>query len=134
MALARLPGVHAMTDVTGFGLAGHLLEICRGSKLGATVRFEQLPFIDEALAWARSGTRTGASDRNWSGYGSEVRLPAAAPDWQRVLITDPQTSGGLLVACSADTEAQVLAEFRQQGFDAACRIGQMVAGQGVSLE
>jgi selenide,water dikinase len=132
--LGALPGVHAMTDVTGFGLAGHLLEICRGSKLGAAVRFDALPLIGEALAWAREGTRTGATDRNWNGYGKDIRLRAGAPDWQRVLITDPQTSGGLLVACAADSEAEVLAEFKRQGFDAACRIGQMVAGQGVSFE
>jgi selenide,water dikinase len=134
MSLARLPGVHAMTDVTGFGLAGHLLEICRGSRLGARLRFDQLPIIDEALVRARKGTKTGASDRNWSGYSPEVRLPAGTPDWQRVLITDPQTSGGLLVACSADAESEVLAEFRRQGFDAACRIGQMVVGQEVNFE
>ena len=134
IALGTLPGVHAMTDVTGFGLAGHLLEICRGSKLGARVRFDLLPVIDEALDWAKQGTKTGATDRNWKGYGSEVYLPARSPDWQRALITDPQTSGGLLVACDADAESQVLAEFRRQGFDAACRIGQMVAGQGLSLE
>jgi len=133
IALGALPGVHAMTDVTGFGLAGHLLEICRGSRLGASVRFGDLPIIDEALAWAKQGTVTGATDRNWSGYGSEVRLPAGAPDWQRALITDPQTSGGLLVACAADTEAEVLAEFRKHGFDAACRIGEMVAGRGITV-
>jgi selenide,water dikinase len=133
-ALGALEGVHAMTDVTGFGLAGHLLEICRGSRLGARVRFDQMPIIDEALAWAKEGTKTGATDRNWSGYGKEIRLPAGAPDWQRALITDPQTSGGLLVACSLDTEAAVLAEFRKHGFDTARRIGQMVAGQGVSIE
>ena len=133
MALSRLAGVHAMTDVTGFGLAGHLLEICRGSKLGATVRFDQLPLIAEALAWAKQGTKTGATDRNWNGYGKEVHLAAGAPEWQRVLITDPQTSGGLLVACAAESEAEVLAEFKRQGFDAACRIGQMVAGQGLRL-
>ena len=132
--LGALPGVHAMTDVTGFGLAGHLLEICRGSALGARVEFERLPIMDEARAWARDGTKTGATDRNWHGYGNEIRLPAGAPDWQRVLITDPQTSGGLLVSCAADTEAEVLAEFRKHGFDSACRIGQMVAGQGVSVE
>ena len=133
-ALAELPGVHAMTDVTGFGLAGHLLEICRGSGLGAKLRFDRLPVIEEALAWAREGTKTGATDRNWSGYGSEIHLPSGAPDWQRALITDPQTSGGLLIACSADTEAEVLAEFRKHGFDAACRVGEMVAGRGVSVE
>ncbi len=134
IALAELPGVHAMTDVTGFGLAGHLLEICRGSKLGANVRFADLPIIEEALHWARQGTATGASGRNWSGYGKEIRLPEGMPDWQRALLTDPQTSGGLLVACAADTVDEVLAEFRQQGFDAACRIGRMVAGQGVGVE
>ncbi len=133
-ALAELPGVHAMTDITGFGLAGHLLEICRGSKLGARVRFADLPFIEEALHWAQQGTVTGASGRNWSGYGKEVRLPSGMPEWQRALLTDPQTSGGLLVACTADCEGAVLAEFRKQGFDGACRIGQMVAGQGVSVE
>jgi selenide,water dikinase len=132
--LGALPAVHAMTDVTGFGLAGHLLEICRGSRLGARVQFDRLPVIEEALALAREGTKTGATDRNWGGYGREIHLRAGAPDWQRVLITDPQTSGGLLVACSADAEAEVLAEFRKHGFDAACRIGQMVAGQGVSVE
>ena len=134
IALAELPGVHAMTDVTGFGLAGHLLEICRGSKLGANVRFADLPIIEEALHWARQGTATGASGRNWSGYGKEIRLPEGMPDWQRALLTDPQTSGGLLVACAADTQAEVLAEFRKQGFDTACRIGRMVAGQGVGVE
>ncbi|MHB8667748.1 MAG: selenide, water dikinase SelD [Burkholderiales bacterium] len=133
-ALGALPGVHAMTDVTGFGLAGHLLEICRGSRLGAQLRLADLPIIEEARQWAAQGTVTGASARNWSGYGKEVRLPEDAPAWQRALITDPQTSGGLLVACSADAEAAVLAEFRKQGFDAACRIGRMVAGQGVSVE
>ena len=133
-ALGALPGVHAMTDVTGFGLAGHLLEICRGSGLGAKLRFADLPVIDEARDWAKEGTVTGATERNWSGYGGEIRLAAGAPDWQRALITDPQTSGGLLVACAPDSEAQVLAEFRTHGFDAARRIGQMVAGQGVSVE
>lgn len=133
-ALGALAGVHAMTDVTGFGLAGHLLEICRGSGLGANLRFGDLPFFDEARVWAEQGTVTGATERNWAGCADEVRLPAGAPDWRRALLTDPQTSGGLLVACSADTEAEVLALFRKQGFDAACRIGRMVAGQGVSVE
>jgi selenide, water dikinase len=133
-ALGALPGVHAMTDVTGFGLAGHLLEICRGSGLGASLRFADLPVIEEARLWAAQGTVTGASARNWTGYGSEIRLPEGAPAWQRALITDPQTSGGLLVACSVDSEAAVLAEFRRQGFNAACRIGRMVAGQGVTVD
>jgi selenide,water dikinase len=133
-ALGGLSGVHAMTDVTGFGLAGHLLEICRGSRLGAQLRFADLPIIGEARQWAQQGTVTGASERNWSGYGKDIRLAQGAPGWQRALITDPQTSGGLLVACSAESEAAVLAEFSKQGFDAACRVGQMVAGQGVTVD
>ena len=132
-ALAELPGVHAMTDITGFGLAGHLLEICRGSGLGAKLRFADLPVIQEAQHWAQQGTVTGASERNWAGYGSEIVMPGDAPAWQRALFTDPQTSGGLLVACAADTEAEVLAEFSRQGFPRACRIGSMVAGRGVTL-
>src|SRR5215510_9929677 len=94
-ALAEFPGVHALTDVTGFGLAGHLLEICRGSKLGAEIHFDSLPIIPEALEWVKDGTATGASDRNWKGYGHEVSLPAGFDEWKRKLLTDPQTSGGL---------------------------------------
>ena len=132
-AMGALTGVHAMTDVTGFGLAGHLLAICRGSKLGASVHFDDLPIMDEARHWAQQGTVTGATARNWDSYGRDVRLPAGTPDWQRTLITDPQTSGGLLVACAPDTEAQVLAEFSKHGFTAACRIGTMEAGQGLTI-
>jgi selenide, water dikinase len=127
-ALAEMEDVHALTDVTGFGLAGHLLEICRGSKLGAEVRFDDLPLIPEALEWAKEGTATGASDRNWKGYGYEVRMPAGAPDWKRKVISDPQTSGGLLVACAPSAENRVLEEFRKQGFSPAGCIGAMHAG------
>src|SRR5216683_1119573 len=127
-ALAEMEDVHALTDVTGFGLAGHLLEICRGSKLGAEVRFDDLPVLSEALEWVKQGTATGASDRNWKGYGSEVHMPSGSPDWKRKLITDPQTSGGLLVACAPTAEKRVLDEFRRQGFPLACRIGSMRAG------
>ncbi len=129
--LAELEGVHALTDVTGFGLAGHLLEICRGSRVGATLRFADLPLVPEALEWARQGTVTGASGRNWAGYGSEVRLPQGFPDWRRNLLTDPQTSGGLLVACAPEAEAAVLDEFRRDGFDDARPIGVMTAGEVV---
>ena len=127
-ALADMPGVHAVTDVTGFGLAGHLLEICRGSALSAEVQFDRLPLVAEALDWAKQGLATGASERNWSGYGREVRLPPGFPDWQRKLLTDPQTSGGLLVACSPEVEGEVLEIFRQEGFDRAARVGVMKAG------
>jgi selenide,water dikinase len=120
--------VHALTDVTGFGLAGHLLEICRGSKLGAEVKFDDLPVIPEALERVKEGTATGASDRNWKGYGHEVRMPAGAPDWKRKLVSDPQTSGGLLVACAPAAEKRVIEEFRREGFSAARCIGVMKTG------
>jgi len=126
-ALAELDGVHALTDVTGFGLAGHLLEICRGSKLGAEVKFDALPVIPEALEWVKQGVATGASDRNWQGYGAEVSLAQDFPEFKKKLLSDPQTSGGLLVSCAADAQGQVLAEFRKQGFDAKV-IGRMSGG------
>ena len=127
-ALSEMPGVHALTDVTGFGLAGHLLEICRGSKLAAEVRLDDLPVIPEAIEWVKQGVATGASDRNWKGYGQDVSLPAGAPEWQKKLITDPQTSGGLLVACAPDAELAVLAEFTKRGFPQARRIGRLGTG------
>jgi selenide,water dikinase len=120
--------VHALTDVTGFGLAGHLLEICRGSKLAAEVRFDAVPLLPEALEWARRGVATGASTRNWASYGGQVELPGDFAPWQRALLTDPQTSGGLLVACAADAVDAVLAEFRAAGFDDAAPIGTLAAG------
>jgi selenide,water dikinase len=128
-ALSQMPDVHALTDVTGFGLAGHLLEICRGSKLSAQVDSSKLPVIAEALDWLKQGVATGASDRNWKGYGQDVVLPAGAPDWQRKLVTDPQTSGGLLVACDPKAEKAVLAEFEKRGFAKAATIGKLSAGE-----
>lgn len=127
-ALGGMTSVHAMTDVTGFALLGHLLEVCRGSKLGAELDFAALPFLSVALRLAEQGYSTGAADRNWSSYGEEVDLPPGFPEWQRKLLCDPQTSGGLLVACEANAEEEVLATFRGQGFAAASTIGRMVAG------
>ncbi len=127
-ALADMAGVHAVTDVTGFGLAGHLLEISRGSRLTAHLDFAWLPLIAEAAAHARSGIATGASARNWSAYGHEVDLPEKFQDWQRNLLTDPQTSGGLLVACDRESVTQVLSLFQAAGGSAAAVIGQMDAG------
>ncbi|HVY08088.1 MAG TPA: selenide, water dikinase SelD [Burkholderiales bacterium] len=131
MALADLPGVHAMTDVTGFGLAGHLLEICRGCGLGASVRFESLPLLPGVREFAEAGVVTGASGRNWSGYGGEVVLPADFAAWRRNLLTDPQTSGGLLVSCAPDAAEAVLEIFRMQNFTRASVIGGMMAGARV---
>jgi selenide,water dikinase len=126
--LGGLPQVHAMTDVTGFALLGHLLEMCRGSKLGATIRYAQLPILPTALQLAQQGYATGAAERNWASYGAEVNLPRDFPEWQRKLLCDPQTSGGLLVACAPDAVKEVLAAFHADGFAAACVIGQMESG------
>jgi selenide,water dikinase len=125
---ADMPGVHALTDVTGFGLAGHLLEMCRGAKLRAEVRWSDVPLISDAPECVKAGLSTGASTRNWAGYGNEVRLRAGFADWEQKLLTDPQTSGGLLVACAPQSEAEVLAIFRRHGFGEARRIGSFAAG------
>ena len=125
-ALGDMAAVHALTDVTGFGLAGHLLEICRGSRLAAEVDFSSIPMISEALDWARQGVATGASERNWNGYGHEVEFRGES--WQQKLLSDPQTSGGLLVACAPEAEKSVLDVFRRKGFAEARTIGRLVAG------
>jgi len=127
--LATMPAVHSMTDVTGFALLGHLLETCRGSKLGAEVDFKALPVLSVAMQLAEQGYSTGAADRNWASYGAEVDLPQGFSEWQRKLLCDPQTSGGLLVACAANEADKVLATFHEQGFAAAGVIGRMVAGK-----
>jgi selenide,water dikinase len=129
--LAEMAGVHAITDVTGFGLGGHLLEICRGSRLDCTVEFDKLPLIAEAVTHVKAGIATGASARNWASYGESVVLPQGMPEWQQKMITDPQTSGGLLVACAAECVDAVLAAFRADGFDQAAVIGEFSDAGGV---
>ena len=126
--LGQLDSVRALTDVTGFGLAGHLLEICRGSRLGATIDFAKLPIIAGVLDFARNGMVTGASGRNWSGYGDDIMLATHLGDLERNLLTDPQTSGGLLVACDPSAVDQVLAIFAAEGFFDATVIGEMTTG------
>ena len=128
IALAEIAGVHAMTDVTGFGLLGHLHEICRGSKLRADIAFDALPILSAARHLAAAGYATGASDRNWASVEQHVTLPASAPVWHTKLLTDPQTSGGLLVACDRASAPQVLEIFKRQGFKYACEIGALRAG------
>ena len=128
-ALGALSGVHAMTDVTGFGLLGHLVEICQGSSATAVLDYAALPILPNALDYAARGCVTGASARNWAGYGEHVMLDARFGDLERALLTDPQTSGGLLIACAPEAAAEVLAVFRQQGFDRAAVIGEIKAGE-----
>jgi selenide,water dikinase len=125
--LARLSGVHAMTDVTGFGLLGHLLEMCRGSKLGAEIGMSSIPLLAGTLDLAERGLITGASGRNWASYGDDVRLAPGVSRPQQALLSDPQTSGGLLVACTEAAVGDVLATFKREGFAHARVIGKMAA-------
>jgi len=127
-ALAALPGVHALTDVTGFGLLGHTLELARGAGLAAHLRYADLPWLAGVEAFAAAGVFTGASGRNWASYGESVALGDGLPEIARALLTDPQTSGGLLVACAPDTVDDVLALFHADGFDRAAVIGEMREG------
>ncbi len=113
---AAMPAVHALTDVTGFGLLGHLLEICRGSRLSARLEWTRVPLLARALELARGGLCTGASARNWASYGNAVDLALDLEDAARTLLTDPQTSGGLLIACAPSGADEVLAVFREEGF------------------
>ena len=129
IALAEMAEVHALTDVTGFGLLGHLLGICRGSHLKAEIEFDRIPVLPAARRLVQEGVATGASQRNWASYEREVTLPAGAPEWHRKLLTDPQTSGGLLVACAAAAVPRVLDIFRREGFEHATAIGRLVAGE-----
>jgi len=127
--LGALNAVRAMTDVTGFGLLGHLLEMCRASSTEATVDFGRVPLLPEARDLAMNGYVTGASARNFQGYGEAVAISSREQDLVRSLLTDPQTSGGLLIACARDAVDDVLAIFRRKGFDRAATIGLMGSGQ-----
>jgi selenide,water dikinase len=128
-ALSEMPGVHALTDVTGFGLLGHLLELARGAHLAAKLDMDQIPLLPGVAQLAHDGYFTGASGRNWDGYGMDVELGAGVTDTHRVLLTDPQTSGGLLVSCDPGSVDEVLALFQREGFGEAAVIGRMEAGE-----
>ncbi len=125
--LAALPGVHALTDVTGFGLAGHALELARGARCDVTIDWSAVPLLEGVRALAAQGFVTGASGRNWAGYGADVALPADFTAEDRALLTDPQTSGGLLVSCSPSALDDVVAVFRRHGFEQAAVVGRVEA-------
>jgi selenide,water dikinase len=126
--LAPLDAVHALTDVTGFGLLGHLLEICRGSHLTARLAMDRIPLLADVARLSGAGYITGASARNWMGYGADVDLAPGISEMQRALLTDPQTSGGLLVACAPEATDTVLELFRSEDFDSAAVIGRLESG------
>ncbi|WP_454625868.1 selenide, water dikinase SelD [Bradyrhizobium cenepequi] len=121
--------VHGVTDVTGFGLLGHGLEIARGARVRLTIELSRVPFLEEAQRLAQSGYITGASERNWASYGQQVVLPSELPSWQRALLTDPQTSGGLLVACKADQAEAVCGMIKAAGYPRASIIGSVGEGE-----
>jgi selenide,water dikinase len=126
--LARNKDVHAITDVTGFGVLGHGLEMARGSKLSITINAKDIPLLTEAASLSQQGFVTGASHRNWESYGAQVALPAGLPDWQRHLLSDPQTSGGLLVAVAPEKANEIVETIRAAGYPAAQVIGHAEAG------
>ena len=124
--LAALDGVHAITDVTGFGLAGHALEVARGSDTVVEIDWSRVPLIDGVEALADAGMVTGASGRNWAAYGAQVQLSADFGSVRQALLSDPQTSGGLLVSCAPEAVEAVLATFAAEGFAQAAVIGRVL--------
>jgi selenide,water dikinase len=126
--LAALDGVHALTDVTGFGLAGHVLELARGARAQAVIDWAKVPLLPGVRALVSQGFVTGASGRNWAGYGQDITLPGGFAAEDQALLSDPQTSGGLLVSCDAASVGAVLDIFRRHGFATAAEIGEVVAG------
>ena len=131
--LAELPGVHAMTDVTGFGLAGHALEMARGAGCELALDWAAVPLLTGVRALAAQGLVTGASGRNWAGYGAQVALPGSFAAEDRALLTDPQTSGGLLVACAPDSLEAVLEVFRRHDFEQAAAVGRVLDASGAPM-
>ena len=126
--LAKDKDVHAITDVTGFGVLGHGLEMARGSKLSLTIAAKDIPLLTEAASLSQQGFVTGASHRNWESYGAQVTLPAGMADWQRHLLSDPQTSGGLLVAVAPERAKEIVETIRAAGYPMAQVIGHAEAG------
>ena len=127
--------VHAITDITGFGLLGHGLELARGADLTFVIESGAIPLLPRAETLAQEGFVTGASHRNWSSFGAHVTLPEGLPDWRRHILTDPQTSGGLLVTCTPARAEAILTWIRSAGFAQAAIVGRFEAGApGIRVE
>jgi selenide,water dikinase len=131
MALAERDDIHAMTDVTGFGLLGHLSEVCQGSGVAARLELSAIPMLAAGRELAQSGVNTGAAGRNRFAFANAVVLPDDLPDWCDNMLYDPQTAGPLLVACDPQGTDEILAMFHAQGFPAAAIIGHCSAGDPV---
>ncbi len=128
--LGKDDAVHAVTDVTGFGILGHALEMARGSNAGITLDYAALPFLHQAEHLAQGGFVTGASTRNWASYGHDVRLPGDHPLWKQQLLTDPQTSGGLLVSCAPAEAERLVNSIRAAGYPSARIVGKVTDDAG----
>jgi selenide,water dikinase len=122
-ALGQIDGVKAMTDVTGFGLLGHLREMCDGSSLRAEIDYQAVPKLPSIEAYIAQGCSPGGAQRNFDSYGHKV---GEMSDTQRALLCDPQTSGGLLVAVSPEAEAEFHATLQAAGMDIS-PIGRLLA-------
>jgi selenide,water dikinase len=129
--LAKDAAVHAITDVTGFGLLGHALEMARASQVSLVIHADDLPLLTEAATLAKQGLVTGASGRNWMSYGEAIVLPSGLPDWRRQILTDPQTSGGLLIGCSPEHANDIVQKIVEGGCPNARCIGYVEAGPSV---
>ena len=133
--IAKIDGVHAITDITGFGLCGHLYEMCKGAGLGATLQWERLPFLEGAIDYAQKGYNTGAANRNWDSFDKHITTWGGIETWQKNLLMDPQTSGGLMIACAPAAADEVLALFKQNGYRYASVVGELTEGEArVTLE
>ena len=127
--LAALTEINALTDVTGFGLCGHVFELCKGVGLSAKLVWDQLPMLDTVLDYAQQGYNTGAAGRNWDSFADQIVVPDGMAQWQKNLLMDPQTSGGLLASCPPEAAEKVLKTFHDAGFDYACIIGELGEGE-----
>ncbi|HEY7551684.1 MAG TPA: selenide, water dikinase SelD [Hyphomicrobiaceae bacterium] len=129
--LAQDAHIHALTDVTGFGVLGHALEMARGAGISIVIDADAVPLLSDAAPLAQKGFVTGASHRNWSSYRDGIRWPDSLPEWRRHLLTDPQTSGGLLVSCERAHADAVLGLIKGRGHPAASIVGRVEAGPPV---
>ncbi|MDQ4139978.1 MAG: selenide, water dikinase SelD [Bacteroidota bacterium] len=107
--LGKLPGVKALTDVTGFGLLGHLSEVCEGSGLQATIQFSEVPRLPQLDEYLAQKSIPGGTTRNWDSYGYKI---SDITDYQKAILCDPQTSGGLLVAVDPANREEVQTVFQ----------------------
>ena len=132
-AAARTVGVHAATDVTGFALLGHAIEIAEGSGLGLDLDLSALPVIDGAWDMLNQGIAPGATRRNLEHYGDRVEWAGSVTDIQKKLVGDPQTSGGLLLSLAPERSTDLVQALREQGTLASAVVGTLSASPGVRI-